>query len=274
MRILVQRQGALGDVIEVTAITARLREENPDATIDVETAYPAVFQGNPHISATFASGEYDRTIDLSMAFENAMRKLHPIDAYSRVAFEDSATPHRLEFAWDKPSQFLLNIVGERGVVIHPARSWPIRTLPQEWWQQLVDLLKARDYRVIVTGTAQDWPLRNVTDLRGSLSLAGQAGLINAACCFVCSESGPMILAQTTKTPIIAHLTMVPPEHVIHEGANFTAVQADVPCVGCAAEQPEKTTFFGCRYGHSDCLTAFDAHEIAALVDKRQVAKAA
>jgi ADP-heptose:LPS heptosyltransferase len=269
MNILVKRTGAMGDVLETSPIIARLHEENPDARIDVETQYGMIFDGNPHISAIGRTQEhYDRTIDLNMAFENALRKIHPIDAYSEVAFGDRNTPHRLELSWKPASSYLRNLLGDRGVVIHPARSWPIRTLPLEWWQLLVDILNDRDYRVIVTGTAQDHGgLFGVTDFRGRLTLAEQAGLIDAAACFVCSESGPMIVAQTTQTPIIALLTMVPPEHIKHADCNLTAVRAAVPCVGCASDHPAPTTFFGCKLGHSKCLTAFDARAVANLVDE-------
>jgi ADP-heptose:LPS heptosyltransferase len=38
--ILVRRTGAFGDVIDTTPVVRRLREENPDAEIDVDTHIP------------------------------------------------------------------------------------------------------------------------------------------------------------------------------------------------------------------------------------------
>ena len=46
--ILVRRTGAFGDVIDTTPVVRRLRQENPDAEIDVDTQYPHVFLNSPH----------------------------------------------------------------------------------------------------------------------------------------------------------------------------------------------------------------------------------
>lgn len=275
--ILVKRIGALGDVLEATAITARLREEDPDHYIDVLTACVPAFKGNPHVNATHQTREtYDRLIDLDGAFESRLRQDHPIDAYSEVAFGDRLTPHKLVFR----AEPVVPINYGRMVVLHPARSWPIRTLPHSFWQRLTECLRDHNYDVAITGTHQDWELSECIDYRGRLNLAQQAGLITAACCFICSESGPMILAQATRTPIIPLLTMIPPEHVVHvraggPGWRWHPVRANVPCIGCATRQPEETTSFGCieRHYPIPCVASFDPAAIADLVDEVQMPRA-
>lgn len=278
MRILVKRTGAFGDVLETTPIIARLRRENPEADIDVDTQYPGVFDGHPNITSTKPSGEYDRTIILDMAFENLLRKVHPVDAYSEVAFGDRKTRHTLHMRWGTFDKSLLHprTNWAKAVVIHPCRNWPIRTLSLAWWQELVNILNKRGYEIIVTGTSQDHDgLTNVIDLRDKLRPQQQVGLIDASCCFVCSESGPMILAQVTATPIIAMLTMAPAFAVKHERKGgyawrFDAVMADIPCAGCSATFDKPTTYFGCKYGHGNCVKSFDVKKIAALVEERAV----
>lgn len=280
MRILVKRTGALGDVLEATPIVARLRAQYPDARIDFDTHYAEVFRGNTNINAACQAHDiYDRVINLNMAFENDARLEHPINSYSMIAFGDHATSHELEFRWEP-----FGGVNPRTVVLHPARSWPIRTLPREFWQLLINALVYRGFMVALTGTTQDWDgLTNCIDLRSKLSLARQCGLIDAACCFVCSESGPMILAQVTRTPIIPLLTMVPPEHVIHDryGAQpwrWHPMRAKVPCVGCAAEQSQPTTYFDCKHPNDSvdfrrCVSTFDPVEVAEEVKRVHVLRA-
>lgn len=265
MNIVVKRDGALGDVIEVTAITRRLREENPEAHICVETHYPWIFRDNSDVD--WAPEKYDRIIDLNGAFEKFLRKLHPIDAYSEVAFGDQKTEHKIYFKSEPLPANLTGILARMPyIALHPATSWPIRTLPRQFWQDVVNQLTLYGYRVVVTGTDRDQALHNVIDLRGRLNLAQQARLIKEAECFVCSESGPMILAQTTQTPVVALLTMIVPEHVKHEGCGyFTAVRAAVPCVGCALEQPAETTYFDCKLGTRACLEAFDVHQVVQAI---------
>ena len=278
MRILVKRAGAFGDVLEVTPIIARLRKENPDARIDIETQYPIVFEKNPHINSLAPTGEYDRTIVLDMAFENLLRKVHPVDAYSEVAFGDRDTPHKLEMHWEPfdKSKLPSRMNWDKVVVLHPCRNWPIRTLALSWWQELVNILNKQGFQIVITGTMQDHDgLRNVIDLRSRLFPYQQVGLIDAACCFVCSESGPMILAQISDTPIIAMLTMAPERVVKHERTGgyawrFDAVMANVPCAGCSETFDAPTTSFGCKFGHGNCVRSFDVQKIAALVEERAV----
>jgi len=284
--ILIKRAGAMGDVLEVTPIVARLKAEDPDCLIDVDTHYAEVFKANNKVNAAHQSRQrYDLTIDLNMAFEASNRRDHPVIAYSEVAFGDRLTSTQLEFHWEKLPIPILPVLGKKIVVLHPARSWPIRTLPREFWQQLINCLNLRGFGVALTGTMQDWDgLTACLDLRSKLTLAQQAGLLDAASCFVCSESGPMILAQVTRVPIIPLLTMVPPEHVEHVRYSsfrwrWHPVQApNVGCVGCAARQPEPTTYFDCEWGHTNpnfrmCVNAFDPDHIASLVETHHIVRA-
>ena len=73
--ILVRRTGAFGDVIDTTPVVRRLRHENPDAEIDVNTQYPRVSLNSPHRVGLKRDIAYDRVIDLNMAFERNLRRL-------------------------------------------------------------------------------------------------------------------------------------------------------------------------------------------------------
>src|ERR1700735_3559935 len=164
--ILVRRTGAMGDVLETTAIVRRLREENPIAFITVETQHTNVYVANDDVSGVIPLLEvrYERTIDLNGAFESRLRKLHPIDTYSEVAFGDRATPRRLYFNFHHYTP----VNSDRPLaVLHAARSWPIRTLPHEFWQDLIVKLGERGFNVVLKGNAQDNDgLDHCMDLRG------------------------------------------------------------------------------------------------------------
>jgi len=49
--IILQRWGALGDVLNTTPVLRRLRKENPDAFIDVVTAKLAAYSDNPDLTS-------------------------------------------------------------------------------------------------------------------------------------------------------------------------------------------------------------------------------
>ena len=88
MKILVRREGAFGDVLDTTPVIRRLRQENPDAEIDIETAYPQVYAGSLHRIGLARDITYDRIINLDMAFENRLRKVGIVESYMEVAFGD------------------------------------------------------------------------------------------------------------------------------------------------------------------------------------------
>lgn len=248
MKYLLNRTGALGDVLELTAITRRLHDLGHEA--HVKTNYPQVFAENPdcmEINSRHDFDYFDHVIDLNMAFENDLRRLHPIDSYSARVFNDHDTPKKIYFNFPKATVLKIDnhFIDGPIAVVHPARSWPIRTLSHKFWQDLVYDL-GYHFTVTLTGTGQDHGgLTNCLDLRGQLSLAQQASLIDYCDVFICSESGPMILAQATTTPIIALTTMVDPARIIHTGANITCILAAVPCVGCESKHEIPQTYLDC-----------------------------
>jgi heptosyltransferase III len=272
MKICLNRTGALGDVLEVTAITKRLLAEGHH--VFVKTNYPQVFVG---LGVNVASPNwfgYDKSFDLNLAFERDLRQLHPIDSFSKIVFGDTLTPHKIYFNYPKTKTLTINkkpVTGAKAV-LHAARSWPIRTLPRGFWQDLINELVLIDFVVILTGTSQDWDgLYGATDLRDKLTLPEQASLIDLADVFICSESGPMILAQATNTPIIPLLTMIIPEHITHDGPAIYPILAPVPCQGCALRHPAPTTYFDCLNQPDtpefrQCLESFDPTDIATLAE--------
>ena len=107
-RILVRRAGAFGDVICVTPVMRRLRNENPDDEIDVDTQYPDVFLNNPHRIGFMRDVAYDRVIDLDMAFERNLRRVGIVESYMEVAFGDRRGSTCLEMSYGPPPEFGLD----------------------------------------------------------------------------------------------------------------------------------------------------------------------
>lgn len=268
MRLLVRRAFALGDVILTTAVVARLRKENPDAVINVETMLPQVYLGNPHITAVNPGVlGYDRIIDLDASYESD-RHRHGIDAYMMRAFGDEGEPQdKGTFLASVPLPQSSGIDWENTIVIHPARSWKCRTLPLEFWQRLAFNLEVMGYQILVTGTLQDHTIGTpAIDAREQLSLHEQAAVISAARCFIGSDSGPLFIAGATETPIVGLLNVTRAEYAMpyrhgQLGWNFTAVPANVSCYGCWENQPAIITN-ECLRGDFACLETFDPRAVA------------
>ena len=267
-RILVRRTGAFGDVILVTPVIRRLREENPDAEIDIDSQYPQVFKNSPHRIGIKRAVAYDRVIDLDMSQERD-RRADPIEAYMEVAFGDRGGSKWLEMTYGQPPEFGLD--WSLAITMHPARSWPQRTLPIQFWVDLANLLAKRGWIVLCIGTRQDWGFNGhrVLDLRDRFDMQTQAAVIGASRAFVCSDSGPMTLAHVTDVPIVALATMSLPAAYERNGEfgwRFRGISSPIECIGCAQRVPPGLTYWPCERGDNKCVTLFDPEMIADEVE--------
>lgn len=278
--ILVKRNGALGDVFDTTPIVARLRAEHPEATIHVQTAYGSVYERNKDatLSPPGARDEhYDRVIDLNMAFENRLRRMSAIDCYMEEAFGDTGAGYskQLVYEYDRSPPFILDVGKDwwnRTCVYHPARSWPQRTLPFEFWHSFTKIMAERGFTPIEIGTDQDWSVNEPWVVRTRLPLAQQVAVIGLASVYVGSASGPCHYAACTDTPIVSLLTMSPEFAVAHErrgvmGWGFLGLKAPIDCVGCSARQPAPCTYHGCERGDNICTTLFDPVAVADAAER-------
>jgi HAD superfamily hydrolase (TIGR01662 family) len=95
------------------------------------------------------------------------------------------------------------------VVVHPGASVPARACPAERLREMVLALAAAGYRVVVTGGPQERELTRYVagdearDLGGRTRLADLAGVLAAAACLVCANTGPAHLAAAVGTPVVS-----------------------------------------------------------------------
>lgn len=278
--ILVQRAGAFGDVLWTTPVVTRLRRENPNATIDVETGFPQVFEGNPDVSHVGRRNQhYDRVIDLNMAYENELRRIHCVDAYFKVAFGDTDGDKTVKFAIGPCPDigWLINRWGSVDpadcVVLHPTVSWPNRTLPASWYQGLAEKLVRRGHTVLAFGTSKDHQIsgHKIIDTRGRWSFQEQAAVLARAKLFIGMESGPLCMVGATETPGIGLFTVSHPEncHPYRHGKwawRWRSIQAEVECRACSARIGEPVTYVGCERNDMACLGTFSHERVLATVD--------
>jgi ADP-heptose:LPS heptosyltransferase len=279
MKILVRRASAMGDVVTITPVLARLRAENPDAQIDVATACTAVFEGpnwkNPHVSNVVAFGSstqgYDRVIDLDGIHE-LDRGRHAIDMYMERAFGDLAGPNDCHFPMSSaPPDLGVEVDWNRIVVLHANRSWQNRTLPGAFWQGLADLIQAAGWTIVVIGTSIDQQVTGskVINTINRLNLFQQAAAMHHARVAIVGPGGIEQLAWCTDVPIVAFLTIVT-EEAAHPwrhgevGWNWFPIRTTVECRGCEATHVNVTSI-GCNRGDFACIDTFTAEEAFAEV---------
>ena len=206
-----------------------------------------------------------------MAHERNFRRVGVVESYMEVAFGDRTGSTQVEMVYGPPPQFGLD--WSLAITMHPARSRPQRTLPVNFWIDLANILAKRGWIVLCIGTGQDWGFNGhrVLDLRDRFDMQMQAAVIGASRAFVCSDSGPMTLAQVTDVPIVALLTMALPWMAAYErngvgGWRFHGISSPIERVGCSHRLAEASTFFACERGDNKCVTLFDPETIANEVE--------
>lgn len=269
MTIIVQRSGALGDVILTTPVIRRLRQENPTECISVVTGYPNVFRGNPHLDQGVAASLDDRLIQLDLAYERRPN-LHIVQAYMIEAFGDPGVAADLQ----QELFFLRQTFFSRDrkyVAVHAtATGWANRTLPRSTWLAVVvGLRKAGLWPILVGGSRDSIPGADVMTFH-STDILMQARLIAGCAAFVGSDSGIMHIAGATDVPLVGVFTCARPEtrlpwrHGVL-GWGCTAILPDLDCVGCQQRRPPPVTDEHCERGDTACVTMVQAETIIAAV---------
>jgi ADP-heptose:LPS heptosyltransferase len=269
---LVRRLGAMGDVVNTTPVVRRLAREG--YAVYVQTHHGEVYNGNPDLALLDNSvASFDRTIDLMGAYE-ARRDVHHIRAYMQVAFGDGGDGHDLTgFVAHDPRFSAAHYDISASIVVHPTRSWPNRTLPQIWWEDLVVRLCNAGFPVVLTGSLHDHTVHEprAFDLRGRLTLSQQLSLIESARCFVGGESGLATAAGATEAPIVNLYALtrgelwLPFRHNVM-GWNFHSITPQIECFGCAARQGA-VEYFDCERGTRECLQLFDPAYVVQVVER-------
>src|SRR3954471_15411451 len=268
MSIVVQRAGALGDVILTTPIIRRLRRENPTTRINVVTGYPDVFRNSPYLDVPLHS-PLARKINLDLVYER-WPGLHIVQAYMEHVFGDPGEPDDLqqELFFGRPTVFSH---GRHYVAVHAAvAGWANRTLPRATWRAVVaGLIKAGLWPVLVGSPRDDIPQCDVTRFH-STDIMAQARLIAGCAAFVGSDSGLLHVAGATEVPIVgvftcatAH-TRLPWRHG-QLGWRCIPVVPDLDCVGCQARRPAPVTDEHCERGDTACVEMVSASTIVAAV---------
>jgi ADP-heptose:LPS heptosyltransferase len=130
------------------------------------------------------------------------------------------------------------------IVVHPGAAVPARAWSPERHAELVGLLRADGWTVVVTGgqgehalTAQvaGIPRRGVYDLGGHCDLAGLAETLAGARAVVTGNTGPAHLSAAVSTPVVSVFApTVPVGHWRPWKVPHELLYAPVECAGCRA----------------------------------------
>lgn len=146
-------------------------------------------------------------------------------------------------------------------VLHPGASAPSRRYPADRFAQVVRLLEAAGWRIVLTGARSEAGLcRTILDaaddaisLAGALSLDELVALIARTQVLVTNNTGPAHIAAAVGTPVVDLYALTNPQHTPWRVPS-RVLSHDVPCRNCFRSV--------CPESHHLCLTGVAPEQVA------------
>lgn len=257
-RLILERSGAIGDVVAVSAALKGLHERLPDWSINFRANLPPldVLTDNPHIhgGSPKAVDPFARVVTLNAAHEMKpevnLYEVYKQEIESQLSIKfPLGKPEIYSREWDwhsllaRYSQDLVFSQEEDGqievrpyAVIHPGQThWRGRNMTPHFWAEIAHGLMKMNLFVVVVGGKNDWQIQHpqVLDLRDKTTIQELHQLISHAKIFVGPDSFPLHCAQATETPFVGVFTATDPDKFIHPDINGTPRCASIyPKTGC------------------------------------------
>jgi heptosyltransferase-2 len=168
--------------------------------------------------------------------------------------------------------------GYRGMIcLNMGASHPVNRWPVEAFHKLNSILISEGFKTILIGGAEDRCLvdqffrighTEVLDLVGSLSIRKTAAILSQSDALVTGDTGPLHLATSVGTKVVALFGAADPERTGPIGLKNIVIQPDLPCVPCRKRK--------CPNGQRACMEAIDpevvASHVRALIEDRHPEK--
>ncbi len=273
---IVRRWAARGDVLLVSAILKKLKEQNPQTSIIVETAFPDYFKDNPYVSNAGSKSmrHFDmKYINLDMAYENR-NGLSILDAYADVA-EVPRGDYQTFISFtaedaDYANKFLKGkAFGRKAtlVAIHAGpTTWQGKNWPVENWVELATILKEQyDAKILLVGHGDSTPIPCSRDARGATTESRTAALLAGCDLFIGLDSFPLHLAQAVKIPTIGLFGVTKPEMIMIQRENSVGVTGDktLSDYGCRHIRPGQVSV----PSNGEAMRSIKVADVLRAVDK-------
>ena len=287
INILVQRRGAIGDVIMSTGVVRELkRKYGTDANIDVATDFAGIYRNNPNIRNIFpvdqvpsVNNKYEIYINLDNAYELNPTE-HYVANYFYRAFGTTSMNMATELFPDDNDKNVVDAdlknIGDKFIVVHMRNwHWTAKNITIDvWFDIYAKLFEERtDFKIVTVGGITDLHIEDhplFVDLRGKYNDQQLKYLCDNARAFVGIDSGPYWVASASSTHIIALLTHLRPEVILpwrkHDYANnTTAIQTLEDCRGCNDDQVRPVSQLVCKKSNTPCNNNFDTDAITKAI---------
>lgn len=237
--IVLSRRYAIGDCILLTPIIRAIKASNPLSEIYIETDFPQVFTGNPHVrqvSGHIKKMPHEMRIDLQHAYEDKTN-IHIVEGYYEevkkhlpgIEMPELRTdlyPNSDDILW--ASNLRRELGGEKLVLIHAGpTTWESKNWHPDNFAQLATRLVLDGWTVAAVG-AQDKPpqLTDCIDLTYKSSIPQLAALCKQADLFIGVDSGPYHIAQSSGVRSIGIFGITSSRYITTNGGPHMAAESD------------------------------------------------
>ncbi len=191
-----------------------------------------------------------RAMLLTTSIPQPVKPIHKVEYFLNIAQVCGMEPENKDyefFSSPEDKDYILGLFQECGlkkedfvIAINPGGNWFLKRWPKENFAQVCDSL-IRDYqaRIVITGAKADFNLaRDIAALMknrpliicGKTTLGQLAALMARADLVISNDSGPMHVAVSQKTKVIALFGPTSPEITGPYGkGNYVVIQKDVGC---------------------------------------------
>ncbi len=198
----------------------------------------------------FANGRESSPMFYTDTVPVATMEMHAVDRYLLIAEHLGAKTEDKDFTIDfsKEEDYIRRLLkekaleGEKIIVINPSGRWKTKRWPVEKFAALADLInKEKSASVILIGGPGDVGLAEqvevkvkteITNIAGRTTLKQLAALLSKVSLFVTNDSGPMHIAATVGTPVIALFGPTDPERTGPYGDGHIVIRRNIPCSPC------------------------------------------
>jgi ADP-heptose:LPS heptosyltransferase/GT2 family glycosyltransferase len=276
-KILIRRDGAIGDVLLTTPVIHALKNKYPESVISVTTEHGYVFRDNPEVSFSLPKEHrwirdefYDIFYDLNLAYENSPEK-HIVQAYADVCGITIQDWHLRLYTREQDTNFAESILKDGDWIALHLRSlgWPGKEWPSYKFNRLSAMLRKNGRKVVLIGDGSSDPVPNDCDLRGKTTFHRLAAVIKKSKILVGGDSLPLHIAQAVGTPVVglfgdtfSDKRLIPGSKAI----GIFAAKDRVPCLGCHHKKEPPQVIGTCDRPSSYCMEYLSHEDVLKAVE--------
>lgn len=272
-KIVIQRMGAIGDVLLATPIIEAIKKRNKFTKIIFVTNCPGILANNPNIDeircVTPAIGKDDLFVDLDMSYENDLSK-HYVDSYLECFNKALNKPDiPLELKSRTPEHYLSDedekwvdsqgLKDKKYIVFHAGiTGWKGKNLPVHTFNEVIRCVREKGYDAIEVGHQKN--LDNVSYHPHSLNRS--AVIIKYATAFIGIDSAPLHIAQAYRKKGVAFFGCTNPKFILTQNELLIKpVMANVGCIHCHHWRKTPRTFTDCLRETTECMLRITPEQI-------------